>query len=93
MLGLKAPRNSFKKPSKKARREKHAASQTPQPQLEIASDILIRLQADIDERGQFGQPVMEVSKEQVRVLDGEIVSFQVPISDIKAARNEPLIGG
>jgi ATP-binding cassette subfamily B protein len=93
MLGLKAPRNSFKKPSKKARREKHAAAQALQPQLEIATDILIRLQADIDECGQFGQPVMEVTKEQVRVLDGEIVSFQVPISDIKAARNEPLIGG
>src|SRR5687768_12159778 len=96
MLGLKAPRRALKKRFNKAHRQKGAPAQAPPP-TEIAPDILIRLEADIDERGQFGRPVMEVTKEQVRVLDGELegalVTFQIPVSDIKAARNEPLIGG
>jgi ATP-binding cassette subfamily B protein len=82
MLGLKTPQRPLKRPRGEA-----------EPAPEIAPDILIRLEADIDESGRFGQPVMEVTAQQVRVLDGEIVSFQIPIADIKAARNEPLIGG
>lgn len=97
MLGLKSPRKPFKNRLETARRHKQSAAQTPLTQPEITPDILIRLQADIDERGQFGQPIMEVTKEQVRVLDGELpdalVTFHIPVSDIKAARNEPLIGG
>ena len=55
---------------------------------------LIRLEADFKEDGSFGQRVLEVTSNAVRVLDwGDVVSFQVPMEDIKTARNEPLVGG
>ncbi len=61
---------------------------------ETSPDILIRLEADIDETGQFGAQTMEVTAQQVRVMGAaEAVTFLIPISDIKSARNEPLIGG
>jgi ATP-binding cassette subfamily B protein len=60
----------------------------------LAPDVLIRLEADIDADGQFGTRFMEVTNEQVRVLDWEdVTSFQIPLEEIKSARNEPLIGG
>ncbi len=85
MLGLKTPQ----KPLQKASRPQENSA----PEPESAPELLIRLEADIDESGQFGQPVMEVSAIQVRVLNGDVVTFQIPFADIKAARNEPLIGG
>lgn len=57
-------------------------------------DVLIRLDADFDENGGFGHRVLEVTNECVRVLESSgATAFQMPISDIQTARNEPLVGG
>jgi len=56
--------------------------------------VLIRLDADFADDGTFGQRVLEVTREVVRVVEANgAVSFQIPIAEIKTARNEPLVGG
>ena len=64
-------------------------------QIATASpDILIRLEGDFAEGGTFGHRVLEVTRQEVRVLEpGGAASCVVPISDVKSARNEPLVGG
>jgi len=59
-----------------------------------SSETLIELIGDFAENGRFGSRTLIVDATQVRVLEtsGE-VSFQIPIADIKSARNEPLVGG
>lgn len=58
------------------------------------SEILIRLEGDLNEQGGFGQRILEVTAHAVRVSEPNgAVSLQVPLSDIKSARNEPLVGG
>ena len=55
---------------------------------------LVRLEADIDSDGSFGRRSLEVTQDQVRVIDHDgTLAFQMPISEIKTARNEPLVGG
>jgi ATP-binding cassette subfamily B protein len=57
-------------------------------------DVLIRLRADFAEDGQFGARDLEVTQSTIRVLEkGGAESVRVPISDVKSARNEPLVGG
>src|SRR5204863_265045 len=57
-------------------------------------DVLIRLVADFAGDGSFGHRTLEVTKENVRVLEpGGALSCLVPISLIASARNEPLVGG
>ena len=57
-------------------------------------DVLIRLVADFAEDGSFGHRTLEVTNENVRVLEkGGATSFVIPIAEIKSARNEPLVGG
>jgi ATP-binding cassette subfamily B protein len=57
-------------------------------------EVRIRLEADFAEDGSFGQRTLEVTPEHVRILEaGDAISFQMPIAEIKSARNEPLIGG
>ncbi|HSI71838.1 MAG TPA: ABC transporter transmembrane domain-containing protein, partial [Fimbriimonas sp.] len=57
-------------------------------------EVLIRLEADFAYDGKFGHRTLEVTKEEVRVLEqGGAVSCVVPMSVIKSARNEPLVGG
>ena len=64
------------------------------PQAAPSAGVLIRLEADFAEGGAFGKRVLEITAETARVLEaGGAVSFQIPIADIKSARNEPLIGG
>lgn len=59
-----------------------------------AESVLIRLDADILTDGGFGHRSLEVTATDVRVIEaGGAVSFTIPISDIKSARNEPLVGG
>jgi ATP-binding cassette, subfamily B, bacterial len=59
-----------------------------------ADDVLIRLTADFDESGNFGVRTLEVTSQSVRVIEPNgTISFQALISDIKSARNEPLVGG
>src|SRR5579862_10020231 len=56
--------------------------------------VLVRLEADFSEAGEFGERILEVTADTVRILEkGGAVSFQIPIADIKSARNEPLVGG
>lgn len=56
--------------------------------------VRIRLSADFSHAGEFGERILEVTSDTVRVLEkGGAVSFQIPISEIKSARNEPLVGG
>lgn len=55
---------------------------------------LIRLEADIAADGRYGQRLLVVDRDRVRVLEpGDVVSFEVPITEIKTARNEQLPGG
>ncbi len=75
----------------------HSTSQTDteaeQP-AENANEILIRLEGDFREDGSFGHRTLEVTAKHVRTLEpGGAVSFQMPITDVTAARNEPLVGG
>ena len=56
--------------------------------------VLIQLEGDYAEDGRYGKRIFEVTATQVRVLEPNgAVGFQMPITDIKSARNEPLVGG
>lgn len=74
---------------------------TPQPEaLEPAEPAtitpapLISLECDFAEDGRFGRRCLQVTPHQVCVLDADgTVTFHIPVSDIKTARNEPLVGG
>jgi ATP-binding cassette subfamily B protein len=64
-----------------------AASAEPQKPL-------IELVADFGEDGHFAERRLVVTAESVMVRErGDATSFHIPISDIKSARNEPLVGG
>lgn len=57
-------------------------------------DVLIRLTGDFAHDGSFGQRTLEVVADHVRLLDGSgVETLRLPISEIKSARNEPLVGG
>ena len=57
-------------------------------------EVLIRLVADFAENGEFGHRTLEVSRDAAQVVETNgAVSCRVPMSDIKTARNEPLVGG
>jgi ATP-binding cassette subfamily B protein len=60
----------------------------------LPANALIQLEADFLEDGSFGRRVLEVDAVDVRMVEaGGVVSFQIPIAEIKSARNEPLVGG
>lgn len=66
----------------------------PEPAQPESSTPLITLEADFHENGTFGRRLLEVTPEHVRVKEvNGAVSFVIPISEIKSARNEPLVGG
>jgi ATP-binding cassette subfamily B protein len=69
--------------------------QQPEPgDASAEPEALIRLDADFEEDGTFGHRVLEVTATLVRVLEPSgAVCFQMPIAEIKSARNEPLVGG
>ena len=55
---------------------------------------LIRLEADFAEGGEFGRRTLSVTQESVSVLEASGArAFQMPMSEIQTARNEPLVGG
>src|SRR4026209_2578744 len=57
-------------------------------------EVLIQVEGDLDEESRFGQRKLEVTRAYVRIITPSgAVSLQVPMSEIKAARNEPLVGG
>ncbi len=56
--------------------------------------ILISLPADFARDGRFGKQTLEVTATVVRALDAQgNLSVSIPISEIRSARNEPLVGG
>lgn len=60
----------------------------------LQEEVLIQLEADYSERSDFGLRTLEVTPETVRVRETNgVVAFQIPVSEIKEARNEPLVGG
>jgi len=65
------------------------------PELEDSeSKTLITLQADFDAEGVFGHQKFVVTERDVLVYEASgALTFSMPISEIKTARNEPLIGG
>jgi hypothetical protein len=79
----------FQKPPQTAPPETGSGHQST-----LSPEILIRLEADFNPEGQFGSRVLEVTNEEVRVVEwDDVASFRIPIDEIKSARNEPLIGG
>lgn len=61
---------------------------------ELPAPALIQLEADFLEDGKFGRRILEVDGESVRAIEANgATSFQIPISEIKSSRNEPLVGG
>ncbi|MCW3094398.1 MAG: Lipid export ATP-binding/permease protein MsbA, partial [Chthonomonadaceae bacterium] len=60
----------------------------------LQEDLLIQLEGDYAESSSFGLRTLEVTLEIVRVRETNgMVAFQIPVSEIKEARNEPLVGG
>jgi len=67
---------------------------TPPSEKEDDSTLLIELAADYDGGGQYGSQTFQVTQEWVRLRDADgTLAFQMPIAEIKTARNEPLVGG
>ncbi|CAN5417448.1 ABC transporter ATP-binding protein [soil metagenome] len=68
--------------------------QTRESSLRPSDENLIRLEADLDEERRFGAQTLVVDASSVRILGpGGAETFRIPISEIKTARNEPLVGG
>ncbi|MCW3053955.1 MAG: Lipid export ATP-binding/permease protein MsbA [Chthonomonadales bacterium] len=60
----------------------------------LQEEVLIQLEGDYSEGSAFGHRTLEVTLETVRVRETNgVVAFQIPVSEIKEARNEPLVGG
>ncbi len=60
----------------------------------LQDDLLIQLEGDYSEGSAFGTRTLEVTLETVRVRETNgVVAFQIPIAEVKEARNEPLVGG
>ncbi|ARU41894.1 hypothetical protein CCB80_12375 [Armatimonadetes bacterium Uphvl-Ar1] len=56
--------------------------------------ILAELPADLTEEGRYGERVVQVSADTVRVLDGAGATLvSVPIADLESARNDSLVSG
>ena len=67
---------------------------TEESAKKVDDELLVELVGDFDEGGQFGKQTLQLTAEWVRVLEPSGTrAFQMPIAEIKSARNEPLIGG
>ncbi len=64
------------------------------PREQPDAETLIRLTADIGPDGGFSSRDLVVTREHVQVFEpGGALAFQMPIAEIRTARNEPLVGG
>jgi ATP-binding cassette subfamily B protein len=60
----------------------------------VSEETLVRLDGDIAENGGFGHRILEITATNVRILEPNgVIALQIPMQDIKSARNEPLVGG
>jgi ATP-binding cassette subfamily B protein len=75
--------------------ESELGSNTVESQLATPEDqLLIRLDSDFSEDGTFGKRTLTVTQTMISVVEPSGVrSLTVPISTVKSARNEPLVGG
>ena len=63
-------------------------------QLHDTQAALIQLTADFDPQGRFGKRDLVVTPAHVQVIEANgAIAFQMPLTEIKTARNEPLVGG
>jgi ATP-binding cassette subfamily B protein len=70
------------------------ADKTPfSPDNPTSDEILIRLESDILPNGDFGTRIFEVTPSEIRVFDGDVLTLQIPVADLKSARNAPLVAG
>lgn len=61
---------------------------------ERQEELLVQLEGDYAEGAAFGSRLLEVTAQVVRVREmNGTITFQIPLSEIKEARNEPLVGG
>ncbi len=69
-------------------------TQHPAPCEHSDEEALIRLTADFDPEGGFGRRELVVTRAAVQVVEPSgALAFQMPVAEIKTARNEPLVGG
>ena len=69
-------------------------TQHPAPSKQQNTEALIRLTADFGADGGFGSRELVVTREAVQVFEpGGALAFQMPVTEIATARNEPLVGG
>ena len=68
---------------------------TIETELPAQDNVLIELHADFDPAGAFGSRTLRVTRHRVcRFWKGAArPRSQMPMADIKTARNEPLVGG
>lgn len=86
--------NQTESESERPAEQPSAAEPHHQRRASDPGEVLVRLEGDFAEDGMFGQRTLEVTASFVRAVEpGGAVSFQIPISEVKAARNEPLVGG
>lgn len=56
--------------------------------------VLIRLDSDFSEDGSYGLRTLTVTRTNISILEpGGVRSLNLPIAEVKSARNEPLVGG
>ena len=56
-------------------------------------EVLIRLEADLAPDGDFGSQIFEVTRHEIRLLENNEIRAQIPLSDLKSVRHEPLLSG
>jgi ATP-binding cassette subfamily B protein len=72
------------------------ATLSRQADLPIATDdrVVIRLAADFAQDGSFGCRTLEITSDELRVLEQDgATSYRQTLSNVASARNEPLVGG
>ena len=57
------------------------------------SEPLIRLEADFDGSVRFGKRVLELFSDRINVLENGATEFTIPLTEVRSARNEPVVGG
>ena len=69
-------------------------NESNEPQSELIEPVLIQLEGDIGESGEFKKRTLWVRANEVSVSEDDgTVTFRIGIEDIRSSRNEPLVGG
>lgn len=74
--------------------DKENETQAPGNESAEKDEILVHMDADYKENGKFGTRTLELRRTDLRIFSSNgVETLRIPISDIKSARNEPLVGG